>query len=313
MIRKILASFLILLFVVISLPNFLLYALNSTFLDANFYSSTINEQTYDLLLRTSTEKILASSPVIKQYSNFTELRTEIGDVFTFSLFQKMMTDFSKQITDLKSGSSENLQISFAGFRESLITALNNVTYKIYQKLPICNSLADFKLDSDEIPNCNPSNVDYKTLMDPLSRNFENVVYASIPEDATLYKNPETAFIYNFFSYFANIKLAFLIVLVVILGLIALTLFRPFSLILKYNAIAFVLSGIAGLGMSFTLGDSLKQFFVKMGNFSNTAALQDYSQFLFNFFTTEIQKLSFIFLVVGFGLMMIFTFLRKSFD
>ncbi|MGL5830766.1 MAG: hypothetical protein ACRCZE_01310, partial [Candidatus Altimarinota bacterium] len=180
--RKTLAGFMVILFIIVSLGAFTVYALSRTVFEPTFYSEKIVDGSYDLVVNTSTKQLLNNSQEIKGYFTEGELKGEIEGVFTKKIFAEIMADFAEVLEEVKAAPNENAKLSLVVLRESLLTVVNNLIYKIYQELPACADGSLGGVSDDGIPECVPEGVGYDVLVGPLLSNFEAGVYQGIPEE-----------------------------------------------------------------------------------------------------------------------------------
>jgi heme/copper-type cytochrome/quinol oxidase subunit 4 len=103
-------------------------------------------------------------------------------------------------------------------------------------------------------------------------------------------------------------------------LMAFVIYRPFTIIVRYEGMAFLFSGFLGFLMSVGLGE-VPLWLVQAYASKNSAivaalggelVLAKYLQQIFTVFTGEIQKLSFVFMALGASLLFLyFYFLGKE--
>ena len=306
LLRKITASFLVILFVVLALPNFLIYGLSRTYLNTDFYRrDDVIQGVYDFTLIKTVDVLRDKSNFFQGYFTADELSVKISEVFTKAIFANTMVDFADQIDQYKKDQTIPLVISLRPLRENLLTVGNNLAYLIYQKLPACSE-DDFVLKRGEPPVCVPSAVAYEDVVKPLTDNFKTTIYNDIPEElSNIDKAIPLQTLINVESY-RDISFMFL---VVILGMIALVLYTKISTILTYIVSGFLLGG----GVGYAFATAIISTIGSMQGEVSDPKTQQFIAFLLSFLVNEIQKLSIIFVIVGFALLVIRFVLKRTVD
>lgn len=314
--RRSAAVFFTLLFLVFSLGMFFVLALANTFLKPAFYQGPVKAGTYDFLINVSAERILASDKLIVNNFNVTDLRTEISSVFTRELFDKMVDNFSLQIDNLKMNPSQPLVISLKLFRESLLTVARNLAFRLFKTLPVCSEGQIPEQNVQGIPSCVPKDVEFNAVAEPFSGRFEKAVYSSVPDQIQYDLNGSGQRGPNgvaaLFKWISLVRYFLYGGLLTLLVLIALLVYAPFVDILKYEGMAFALSGalglLLGLGIETLPGLMLDQAGIPGIMHSQTL---NYVQYLFSFLTAEVQKIALIFFAFGAILILMQTFLKRK--
>lgn len=304
--RKITASFLVILFVVLALPNFLIYGLSRTYLNTDFYRrDDVVQGVYEFTLDKTVEVLQEGSPFFQGYFTGPELKTKIADVFSKAIFSQTLADFANQIDQYKKDQYKPMVVSLRVLRENLLTVGNNLAYIIYQKLPTCSE-DSFVLAGSEVPECVPQGVPYEQVVRPLTDNFENTVYNEIPEElSNIDKAVPLKVLINVESY-RNMTF---IVLVLILAMIALVLYSKISTTLAYIASSFFLAGGVGYVFATAITSTIGSLQGEVGD----PQLKEFIVFLLGFLISEIQKLSIIFVIVGIALFVIRFVLKHTVD
>ncbi len=309
LIRKVLASFVVFLFVILSLPSLIIYALSNTFFDADFYRNGVAEGSYDYVMEISSQTVRNESDAIASLYSKDELKAKLGEVYTLAIHSDILAQVGDQIEYIKTGEVEKASISLKPLRNSLITVANTLTYEVYQDLPTC-AVQELRPSGGDFPSCVPRGVPYDVAIAPILNDFELAVYNAIPEELSGLDQIIPA------EYFVGIKFwenALFIGLLVLLILIAFLIFKPFSLIVKYESLAFALSGAAGLLLSF----GVMELFAMISARTNLEGLApetlQFVEYLISFVSNEIQRLSLMFVVVGIALIVVMLILRRTID
>lgn len=303
------AGLLTIIFIGVSLAAFTIYALSRTVFEPTFYSEKIVDGSYDLVVNTSTTQLLNNSEELKGYFTESELKNEIERVFTKKIFGEIMADFADILEQVKESPNENAKLSLVVLRESLLTVVNNLIYRIYQELPACADGNAGGFNNDGIPQCVPEGVGYDQLVGPLLNNFEAGVYRGIPEELNEVNRIVPGQVLQ------NVELAknvIFISLLIVLALMALLLYQPISLIVGFIAWAFLLSGALGLLMSTQASTLVKAIRWDIDESAKVEVMK-YFEYLFNFVFLEIQKISLIFAIFGLALLLIYFVLKRTVD
>lgn len=313
--RRSLAAFLVLVFVLFSVVTFTFFAFNNTFLKAAFYTDNLSESGYEFVIDQSAKMIYRSDEFISK--NFTEsdLKREISNVFSKDIFKKMLGDLGKEVEKVKQSPGEPLVISLKIFRESLLTLANNLAFNIFQNIRECKEGESPAQDLNGLPTCILSNTDYQIISKPFTEQFEKSIYSTIPEqmqfDLNSAKSGTNITPGDIIRSVGMLKNWLYGLLLVILGVIALLVYRPFSLIMLYEGIAFFAAGLIGYILSFGLEGLPKLVLTQLELKEQNADALIFMNTIVGFFSAEAQKLALIF--IGFGALLIIVqlFLKKN--
>ncbi|MBP7057728.1 hypothetical protein KBB06_00115 [Candidatus Gracilibacteria bacterium] len=313
--RRSLAAFLVLVFVLFSVVTFTFFAFNNTFLKAAFYTDNLSESGYEFVIDQSAKMIYRSDEFISK--NFTEsdLKREISNVFSKDIFKKMLGDLGKEVEKVKQSPGEPLVISLKIFRESLLTLANNLAFNIFQNIKECKEGESPAQDLNGLPTCILSNTDYQIISKPFTEQFEKSIYSTIPEqmqfDLNSAKSGTNITPGDIIRSVGMLKNWLYGLLLVILGVIALLVYRPFSLIMLYEGIAFFAAGLIGYILSFGLEGLPKLVLTQLELKEQNADALIFMNTIVGFFSAEAQKLALIF--IGFGALLIIVqlFLKKN--
>lgn len=248
-IRRAFAGFFITVFVFFALPTFLLFGLTNSVGKSSFYDGPIVDQAYNLLIKITSLNLIKTDPIIAKYFTESDLKSAITEVFPIQTFREMVQDFAGQVEKLKENPERPLVVSLKTFRAGLLTFANDLSYRLFQKLPVCGGGEIPSEDVQGIPTCVPAGVEYNVVAAPLSKQFESSVYSAVPEQAQFDLNAAMGqsglTMAAVVDAFLMAKYVLYGILLGLLVIIALLVFSPFSLIAKYEGIAFVLSGVSG--------------------------------------------------------------------
>lgn len=315
-VRRAFAGFFISLFVVFALPAFLFFGFSNTVGKASFYDGPVIDQAYNLLVRMTAVNLIKTDPVIAKYFNETDLKTAIMDVFPMELFKNMAAEFAGQLERLKEDPSRPLVISLKMFREGLLTFANDLSYKLFQALPVCRGGEIPAEDTQGLPTCVPEGVEYNIVAAPFAKQFETSVYAAVPEQVQMDLN--AAMGRNGFTMAAVVdailmaKYVLYGILLALLVIIALLVYGPFSLIAKYEGIAFVLSGVSGYLLSAGLSRMPDYLLASMDIPDFKEDIMQLARYTVSYITAECQKIALVFLALGAVLILVRIFMVSKY-
>jgi len=307
LLRKLAASILVFLFVVLAIPNFFIYSLSRTYLNTDFYKrDDLTNGVYEVVVDKTTEGLQSKSTALNGFFKSDELKKQIKQVFTAKIFSEIVADFANQMELYKQNPNKPLVLSLKLLRENLLTVSNNLAYIIYQDLPTCSDAELADLKPDVIPSCVPKGVDYDQVVKPIINNFEASVYEAVPEELS---NIDKAFPIQVLVDIENYRTISFMVLILLICLISLVLYKPISLIVTYLGTAIFLGGAAGLGISYTLENLLSYVNVQ----TNDQQMVDLIHFFLNFLAAEMNRLAWLFIAAGVALYVIRFILVRTVD
>jgi len=305
--RKLLASFLVFLFVIVAVPNFFIYALSKTYLNTDFYKNqALSAGVYEFVLEKTTESLLSQSDALKGFFQGSELKRQISQVFTQQIFSEILNDFANQLDGYKKNPDKPLILSLKLLRQNLLTVANNLVYIIYQDLPTCSDADLAIMRRDAIPSCIPKGANYDQVVKPIISDFEDSIYNSVPEELG---NIDKAVPLSLLVSIENYRNISFVCLIVLIGLITLALWKPISLIVAYVGSAILFGGVTGLFMSFGL-DNLFNY-VNLKN--SDPKLVELLHFMLKFIAEEMGRLAWLFVIVGVALLIIRFVLSRTVD
>jgi hypothetical protein len=321
--RRILAALLVIFFVVTSVTAFVAFAVSNTFLSMDFYRDELREPGYEFLVGATVKGIKNSDTSIGNYFNETDLRREIEDVFTMNIYDQIMDKFVSDMERLDEEPTKPITLKLSIFRESLLTLANNLSYKIFENTRICLP-GEEPEDKNGLPSCRPEDASFNKVSAPITRNFEKDIYAAVPEQIQFDLNSaigdKNFILANVFSLFGTVKTIFYATLLLLLALIAIIIYRPFTAILSAHGIGFGLSGVIGLILGYVLtmfGNLTKLGEINADVASSQLAFIENEHFvklisnIFAIFGTEIMKGAAIFFGMGALLLLVRLYLKRK--
>lgn len=321
-IRGVIASFLVFVFVVIALPTFIVFGLSRTFLDPKFYGDVAVMPSYQLLLNAVADNIYAKDPLIKKYFKEEDIRKVAAETIPLDLFKTSMKDFADDLETIKSQPDHQLTLDLKPYRANLSNVAQRLAIHLFQALPACKTGQLPEFNEEGIATCVPAGTNYEVVAGPLSKQFETSVLGALPDtvDLSLARDESGSAFTYFLSSVEKVKFYGIGALMILIVFIAFALYRPFTLIVRYEGMAFLFSGFLGFLTSIVLGDAplwaLQLYAEKSSSVIQTLGgeivVAQYFRQLFAPFLGEVQKISFVFLGLGAVLLFIyFFFLRRE--
>lgn len=312
--RRVLAGFLVFLFILASLPTFAVYSISNTYLRPQFYNGKIVQGTYDFLISFTAKNLHTADPIIEEHFTELDLKREIEKVFPRDLFQGVADDMAVQMEKFQQDPTKPVTLSMKKFRDSLVTLSHGLSYLLFQSFPKCVEGEFPENKENGLPTCVPEGVEYNLIAAPFASQFEGAIYQSVPEQIQLDLSTATGGdngAVTWLKGFDTIRLVLYIVLICLLVAIAFLVYSPFSLIVFYEGFAFLISGVMGYFMAYGIGTMPQYLFeqiTKDDPSRQTAELLTYLQYLFGFIIDEMQRISLTFLALGGVLLLVRFFL-----
>lgn len=228
--RKVFATFLLFVFIVLFFPFTLLLGAYSAFFEADFYKGNFSDLAYDLVIEDFPGKIVQSpdAPPISEG----ELRSILMEVLTPDDFYSLVDEFSQQIGENAADSDGIVDISLSldWFRDKNDLILDRATELVVKDLSACTE-NEFDL-SLAYPNCVPEEEEFAELdfRNQIRVALDRQLFGDLPNQISFEMKVPMGFdgsIADFFS--STFKTVLLIVgltLILVIGLIALIIFKP---------------------------------------------------------------------------------------
>ncbi len=308
-IRKILGFILVLAFVLLTIPNFILYGVSRTYLNEEFYQrDEIVSKSYDFVINKTVNILRKNSSMFSGYFSEDILRNEVKNVYTKEIFSETLFNFVDQLIAIKNGKSNTIKIDLNSLKQNLLTVANILTYRIYQELPTCSDsgLSDV-LSSIEPPQCIIANIPYDRMIRPISENFNATVYNNIPDELSGLEGLIPVGFLVKIDFYKNLLFIFLIV---IIALIALTVSDKLTIIVSFISQGFLFGGILGVIFSTLMFSQLG--FVINAQIGDEITMKLF-EFLIGFLQDEIQRMSILFILVGMILWLIKFILNRTIE
>lgn len=320
-VRKIFGYFLVFLFVVVSFPAFLTYGISKTFLNPDFYSSSVVSVFYDFAMSATTKNLYQQEPALRRHFQEAELLSEIKNIFKVSQFQKIMEDFGKHLGELKNEPYKTVTFSLKPLRASLIAVAQRMSSKLFSELPQCQPDELPQFNEEGLATCMPKGADVNLVSGPVAKQFEKAVYDTVPDqvDLSFSKADRNIGVGLLLQWIDIIKTALFGVLLALIILIVFVVYKPFSAIIRFEGKAFLGSGLEGFLLTLVLVEFPKWFFSLLEARSDyliqalggRETVLKFFEYIFSFFIVEIQRISLVFLGLGACLLFLYFYLKRK--
>lgn len=299
--RYILAAFLTAVFVFFTFVTSIVFALNNTLFSSSFYGKNAQEGMYRFVIQYAAQELLRNQIIAKYFSK-ADLEREIRSTFSSEDFSAIVDDFIIQFEDFKIRRIRSVIISVKTLRENLFRIFTPLPAKILASLPVCQK---DEIPFSQFPQCVVPGSNPAFLMKPLQQNLNQAVLTALPEDFQIndLKISET------FTILLNLKYFLLALLIFLLGFIVLLMYQSFRSILLYMGAGFIFSGLLTYIVTFQLF-SVINFIFPLSWLSDSNILE-LIYYLFSFFRVEMEKIAFIFTVLGLVLIILQFFFKKQ--
>lgn len=318
--RKIIASVLVFIFVNISVLFFLLFAVENTFFKPDFYTTDLAPDLYEVLVDFTAKSLMENSDTIVRFFSESDLRREIMDVYPEKIFLSTLNSVVDDFEMIKDNPSMPFTLKLGSYRESLLTLAHNLSYSLYKSIPECLEDEFPERTENGLVSCIPTGVDYNEIAAPFSEEFEEAVYSVIPEQIQLDLNSSIGdsglVLSDWIKVLEQIRLFFYTSLLLILTLIAVIIYKPFSSVIGYIGAGFFSGGFSGMMMGYFL-IAVPNLISNAGSAGmnaesvyNGQGITDLLNIIFPKFSDEVNKAAMVFLATGAILLVLKFFVKE---
>lgn len=253
-IRKTIAAVLVLVFALVALPTLLLRSVASTYLQPNFYEGEVVEQTYEYVIDYVGQEVMNEED-IRNYFTQEQVEKLLQDAIPLSVMEELAADFAGQLQSIYDGRKDDtIVISLKPIKESTDTIAEDVAHKVINDIPVCevdeedDAVANIEYVDNE-PTCIPPDFDTGRITQTVKHDIEKELNDRIPGEFTLElasEESEQANLKQIISFIDYLQIILPLFLLVMVLLIALFVYTPYSLVSLFTGVALLLSGVFGL-------------------------------------------------------------------
>lgn len=312
MIRKVLAGFLVFIFIVLALPVATLFGFYKTFLDEDFYKGELLDGVYEMWIDT----IPSDVEWEEQFGTLDrdQFIVMLREVYSSEDLVSVVEEIEEQISDAKFNEKNvlYLDIPFDWMREKAPVLAESIAEIVISDLEPCESIEEFDVNQH---NCIPEGVLASTVKDGIKIDLERQILIDIPEvyefEVKLVEMESQVGedVSDYFSRALNNGFTIsIVVLIIVLLLIALMIFRPFSRVMKWEFRAIFLASIVPLVTYTSL-----YFLAEKLEFSETQAQFDLIALIIRSLSQTLIKYLIPITIISLGLWILFMVLDKKDD
>ncbi len=312
MIRKVLAGFLVFIFIVLALPVVTLLGFYKTFLDENFYKGELLDGVYEMWI----DSIPTDVEWEEQFGtlNRDQFVEMLREVYSAEDLVVVVEDIESQISEAKFNEDNilYLNIPFGWMREKAPLLAESIAEMVVSDLEPCESIDEFDINQH---NCIPEGVLVSTVKDGVKIDLEEQILKDVPEiyefeiELVSMEAQTGEDVSEYFTRALNNGIVISVVaLVVVLLLIALVVFRPFTRVMKWEFRAIFLASIIPLVTYVSL-----YFLAEKLEFTETQAQFDLIALIIKSLSQTLIKYLIPIAIVSLGLWILFMVFDKKND
>lgn len=249
--RTTIAVLLVLIFALVTIPTFFIRSFVNTYLNPTFYQGQVVEESHDYLVSFLQDQV-KEDELISEYFKDEDIEKLITDYFPIESLQEVVQDFITQLNNLSEGRLANdISISLMPLKQRIPDMAGEVANHIAEQIPYCEEGTDLVVEEinmdNGLPTCIPVEVEISSIENPLKRELEKNLNDLIPGEFSLdLENGENAKTNEFKQLLFVFKYAQMILplfLIIVLLLMALIIYKPYTKTIKFIGSSFALGGI----------------------------------------------------------------------
>lgn len=245
MLRKFFASFFSFLFINFTLAFLFILSISQTVFDENFYRTGLSPFLRDVLIDEITKEVNAEDISLSK----TEFKTVLKQTFSEEDIFMAMENAYQGINEAEVVDGEmKVNISFLWLKQKNQVFAQNLADVLYAKLESCESSEDF--DQSGGITCLPKNFSKEDLSAVLARELDLSFFSQIPGSYVFDVELPADFDANSVDFFtriiSNLLLAFGFFSLVLLVLVALSIFSPLPRVFKWIFSALFSASVLGI-------------------------------------------------------------------
>lgn len=253
-IRKTIAAVLVLVFALVALPTLLLRSVASTYLEPTFYEGEVVEQTYEYVIEYIGREVIAEDEINNYYTQ-NEVEQLLRESIPVSIMEGFADDFAVQLQSIYDGRKDDtIVISLKPVKDSIDRISEDVAQKVISDIPSCEVDEGEDEDraveyTDNKPVCIPQGFDTDPILQTIKHDVARQLNDRIPGEFKLElstQESDQASIKQIISFTGYLQIILPLFLLVMVLLIALFVYEPYSLVGLFTGGALLLAGIFGL-------------------------------------------------------------------
>lgn len=251
--RKTIAVICVILVTLLILPFLFFRSISNTYLNPEFYEGPVLEESYDQLISFLSEEIRKDEKVA-EYFTLGEVGEIIKSNFPREDIEIILQDFVSQlkgIEDRRKGDA--ITVSLVPVKNNIDDLSEDVSKRIVSDIPVCDPEIDMQnipRDNLGMPECIPVNVSKDKIQAPLKNELEkelnNIVPGEFSIDLTTGFEEEKTYLNQAVKIIEYTQLMLPFFILILLLLIALVIYKPYNLIMKYIGAGLLSGGLLTL-------------------------------------------------------------------
>jgi len=308
MIRKTIASLFILVFALLTVPTLFLRSITTTYLDPKFYEGPVLDEAYSYSVKFVSDEISKDENVTKFFTR-DEIKNLIEENFTKDNVREITKDFIAQLKAISDKrKTDAIKVSLLPVKENIAKMSDMIAEKILAGVPDCADENASLVSNADVPTCIPKEMDRNQLKSEIKNRIEKGLTDTIPGEFTIDTAKEDQMkLYEVLNVVHYSEMILPLFMLIILLLIMLIVYKPYTRVMGYSGVALTVGGIFGLVVV-----QLIKYLPGMLNANSTnTEIINLSTLIISVFTQKMTVYSLWFLGVGIVIILLAIFLRKS--
>jgi hypothetical protein len=311
--RIAIAVLLALIFALVTIPTFFIRSIVKTYLNPSFYDGPVIEESHEYLID-NLNKQIAEDKQVSAYFSEEDIAQLTNKYITSNALRTVIQDFITQMDNISDGRKANIiAVSLMPLKENIPNMASDIAVHIVGQTPYCeDEIEDPEaFISNGLPDCIPLEIEKSSIENPLALEIEKNLYDMIPGEFSLdlnsVENEETAAFTQLLFIFKYVQMILPLFMLIILLLITLIIYKPYTRIMKFIGGSFALGGIFSL-IAAQLFAQVPDMYKETIN-----GLNDFYSFLIDFIVERINIYSVYFIGIGSLIVLIAFYLSHYYE
>jgi len=256
--RLTIAVLLVLIFALITIPTFFIRSFVKTYFNPTFYEGPVVEESYEYFL-SFFQKQVKNDEFVSEHFSDEDIEKLTREFFAVDALHEIVKDFVTQMNNLSEDrQTGKINVSLMPLKQRIPDMAADVANVIIEKIPYCETeeeeeeVIEAALEfNGDLPSCIPEEIGKTSLENPLAREIEKGLNDDIPGEFKLdFENGEVSEgasefkqLLFIFSYAQMILPLFMLIIILLMSLV---IYKPYTRIMKFIGASFVLGGVFGL-------------------------------------------------------------------
>lgn len=296
--RIAIAVLLTLIFALVTIPTFFIRSIVKTYLNPNFYEGPVIEESHEYLIKFLNKEI-AEDDQVSAYFSEEDIDQLTNKYITSNALRTVIQDFIAQMNNISDGRKANIiAVSLMPLKENVPNMASDIATHIVAQTPDCEEEIEDPEEfiSSGLPECIPLELEKSSIENPLALEIEKDLYDMIPGEFSLDLNSieddETSSFTQLLFIFKYAQMILPLFMLIILLLVTLIVYKPYTRIMKFIGSSFALGGIFSL-IAAQLFSQIPDIYKETIN-----GLNSFYSFLIDFIVERINIYSVYFIGIG---------------